>query len=149
MFWIQGHLQRHKGALSGLRQFLPTASRLKMIENAFYFILKALLLSKYLNFCLSLLFDHVETWPDSKDKITSMIRLISKFMTSRPGKQTISIHILPNISRSKDNQLMKFGQLIEHNMRDIFLEKSYTKYSGKTISRPFSKKLKLDISPNQ
>ena len=25
--------------------------------------------------------------------------------------QTIAIHILPNISRSKDNQIMKFGQL--------------------------------------
>ena len=48
-------------------------------------------------------------------------------MTSQPGKQTIAIHILPNISRSKGNQTMKFGQLIEYNMRNIFLEKSYTK----------------------
>ena len=48
-------------------------------------------------------------------------------MTSQPGTQTIPIHILPNISRSKDNQAMKFGQLIEYNMRNIFLEKSYTK----------------------
>ena len=52
-------------------------------------------------------------------------------MTSQPGKQTIAIHILPNISRSKGNQTMKFGQLIEYNMRNIFLEKSYTKYGGK------------------
>ena len=44
-------------------------------------------------------------------------------MTSQPGSQTITIHILPNISRSKDNQKMKFGQLIEYNMRNIFLEK--------------------------
>ena len=42
-------------------------------------------------------------------------------MTSQPGKQTIAIHILPNISRSKDNQKIKFGQLIEYNMRNIFL----------------------------
>ena len=49
-------------------------------------------------------------------------------MTSQSGKQTIAIHILPNISRSKGNQTMKFGQLIEHKMRNIFLEKSYTKY---------------------
>ena len=27
------------------------------------------------------------------------------------------------ISRSKDNQAMKFGQLTEYNMRSIFLEK--------------------------
>ena len=35
-------------------------------------------------------------------------------MTSQPGKQTITIHILPNISGSKANQTIKFGQLIEH-----------------------------------
>ena len=46
-------------------------------------------------------------------------------MMSQPGKQTIAIHILPNISRSKGNQTMKFGQLIEYNMRNIFLEKSH------------------------
>ena len=34
------------------------------------------------------------------------------------------IHILFNISRGRDNETMKFGQLIECNMRDIFLEKS-------------------------
>ena len=38
------------------------------------------------------------------------ISLISKFMTSQPGKQTIPIHILPNIPRSKVNQTMKFGE---------------------------------------
>ena len=46
---------------------------------------------------------------------------------SQPGKQIIEINILPNISRSKDNQTMKFGQLIEYNMRNISPEKSYTK----------------------
>ena len=48
-------------------------------------------------------------------------------MTSRPEKQTNAIQILPSISRSKGNQTMKFGLLIEHNMRNIFLENSYTK----------------------
>ena len=28
---------------------------------------------------------------------------------------------------------MKFGQLIEYNTRNIFLEKLYTKYGGETI----------------
>ena len=60
------------------------------------------------------------------------IRLITKFMTSQPGKQTIAIHILPYVSRSKDNQTVKFGQLIKHNMRNIFLVKSYPKCSGET-----------------
>ena len=52
-----------------------------------------------------------------------------------------AIYILTNISRSKGNQAMKFSQL-----KNIFLEKSYTKCSGETISRPFSKKSKLSIS---
>ena len=46
-------------------------------------------------------------------------------MTSQPGKQTIATHILTNISRSRDNQAMKFGQLMEYNMRKVFREKSY------------------------
>ena len=54
-------------------------------------------------------------------------------LTLQPGKQTIAIHILPNISRSKDNQTMKFGQLIECNMRSTFLEKSYIKYGRESI----------------
>ena len=33
-------------------------------------------------------------------------------MTSQPVKQTIEIHILPNISRNKGNQAMKFDQLM-------------------------------------
>ena len=59
------------------------------------------------------------------------------------------MHILPNISRNKGNQTMKFGQLIEYNMRNIFLEKSYTKCGGETSPRPFSEKLKLSISLDQ
>ena len=42
-------------------------------------------------------------------------------MISQPGLQTITIHILSNISRSKGNQ-MKLGQLIEYNKRNIFLQ---------------------------
>ena len=61
----------------------------------------------------------------------------------------IAIHILSNISRSKGNQKMKFGQLMEGNMRKSFLEKSYTKCGGETSPRLFSEKLKLSISLNQ
>ena len=63
-------------------------------------------------------------------------------MVSQPGKQAIVINILPNVSRSKYNQAMKFYQLIEYNMENIFLEKSYTKYAGETIPRSFSKNSK-------
>ena len=38
-------------------------------------------------------------------------------MTSQTGLQIITIQVLPNISRSKNNQAMKFVQLIEYNMR--------------------------------
>ena len=48
--------------------------------------------------------------------------------------------MLPNILRSKGNQTMKFVQLIERNMRNTFLEKSYKKYGGKTSPRPFPEK---------
>ena len=37
---------------------------------------------------------------------------------------------------------MTLGQLIEYNMRNIFLDKSYTKCGGETILRPFSNKSK-------
>ena len=47
-------------------------------------------------------------------------------MTSQPGKQTITIHISPNISKRKSNQTMKFGQLIEYNMKNIFFLKNHT-----------------------
>ena len=36
--------------------------------------------------------------------------LISKFLTSQPGKQTITIHLLPDTSRSQGNQTVKFSQ---------------------------------------
>ena len=57
--------------------------------------------------------------------------------------------MLPNISGSKGNQAMKFGQLIERNKRSIFFEKSFTKCAGETIPRPLSKKSKLSISLDQ
>ena len=47
------------------------------------------------------------------------------------------------ISRSKSNLTLKFGQLIESNIGNIFLEKSYTKCGRQTSPRPFSEKFKL------
>ena len=44
---------------------------------------------------------------------------------------------------------MKIGQLVEYNIRNIFLEKSYTKCGGETSPRPFSTKSILSISLNQ
>ena len=53
------------------------------------------------------------------------------------------------MSRSKGNQTMKIGQLMEYKIRKISLEKLYTKSGGETISRSFSRKSKLSISLDQ
>ena len=57
--------------------------------------------------------------------------------------------MLPNIWRSIGNQTMKYSQLIEYNMRNIFLDKSYTECGGESSPRPFSEKLKLSIFLDQ
>ena len=98
--------------------------------------------SRYLSFCLIFLVL-------KQNGLISKIRLISKFMTSQPGKQTIVIHVLPNILTNKNNQAMKLGQLREYNMKNIFLEKPYTKCDGETSPRSFSEKLQLNISLDQ
>ena len=78
----------------------------KMMENDFYFILKALFVLKIFKF-LPWLF-----WSCRKNSLIRKIRLTSKFMMLQPGLQTIAIRILLNISQSKGNQTMKFGQLL-------------------------------------
>ena len=50
-------------------------------------------------------------WPCRKNVLIRKIKFISKFITSQPGYQRITIHILPNISWSKGNQTLKFGQV--------------------------------------
>ena len=70
-------------------------------------------------------------------------------MASQRAKQTIAIQILPNISRIKGNQTMKFGHLIEYNMRNIFLQKSYAKCGAENIPRSFFQKSKVSMSLDQ
>ena len=60
-------------------------------------------------------------------------------MTPQPGKETITIHTIPNISRSKRNQTMKFGQSIESNMRNIFLKNHPQNVVEKLFPDPFLK----------
>ena len=108
-----------------------------MIKNAFCFMLKALLVLKIYNL-LSLLFVHV-----GRRRLDKKAKVNIKLMTTQTVKQIITIqilpkqiiavhillkqiiaiHILPNISRSKGNQTIKIGQLIEYNVRNVFLEK--------------------------
>ena len=79
----------------------------------FYFILKVLFILKIFKFL---------SWLFVENGLARKIGLISKFMTSQPGKQLIAIHILLNISRSRAKQTMKFGQLMEYNMKTFFLK---------------------------
>ena len=78
------------------------------MKKPFYFFLKALFVLKIFKF-LFYLFGHVE----------KRLELISKFVMPQPGKQTIMIHISPNISQNKGNHSMKFGQFLENNNRNI------------------------------
>ena len=70
-------------------------------------------------------------------------------MTSQPGKQTIATHILPNISRNKGNPTMKFGRLIEYNMKKDFLKNYPQNVVEKLLPDPFPKKTKLSVSMEQ
>ena len=63
-------------------------------------------------------------------------------MTSQPGQQTITIHILPNISRSKDNQVMKLRQVIEDNKK-TFLNMMQKMSQGNQFQTTFFKKKSL------
>ena len=99
---------------------------IKNDEKCFLFHLISAFCSQF----LSWLFGHIE-----KSDSIRRIRLNSTFMTSQPGLQTITIHILPNISRSKSNQIMKFGQLIEYNKIIFFLQKSCRKWGRETSFR--------------
>ena len=81
--------------------------------------------------------------PDQKDKANFTIYDV------RTWEKTNARHILTNISRSADNQAMKFDQLTEYNIRNPFIGKSYIKRGGEAIPKLFSKKSKLSISLNQ
>ena len=69
-------------------------------------------------------------------------------MTSETGPQIIIIYIMANISRSKGKQTMKFGQLIEYNMRNIFpiLKNLTQNVVKKLVTDPFKKFKIEDIS---
>ena len=60
--YMTNHIVYFKGALSGLRKFLANESPLKLMENAFHFILKALFVLKILKL-LSWIFGHVQGGP--------------------------------------------------------------------------------------
>ena len=109
-----------------------------MMKHAFYFTSKALFVLKIFKF-LSWLFGNVPKQLDQKYNVNFKFHDVTAWLISN------LIHILSNISRSKDKQTKKFGQLIECNMRNIFHEKLYTKCGRETSPKPFSEKFKLSI----
>ena len=84
------------------------------MKNAFDLILEALSDLKIFKFCLYVLVVQKKQL-DQKGKINFKIYDIT----------TIALHVLPNISQSKDNQTMKSGQVIDIT-REIFFFKIHT-----------------------
>ena len=111
-----------------------------MIKNAFYFSLKPLFVLKIFKF-LSWLFDHREKLLDLKDKVDFNNYDVRAWLTNNCNGH------IANITRSKGNQTMKIPELIEHDMRNVFLENLHLKCEGE--APPFSKKsngVKLSIN---
>ena len=112
------------------KEFLLVLCKLfkKSEKYAFYVILKTLFVLEIFSFLFKL-FGYVEKRVDKK------AWLILKFMTSQTEQETI--HIFPNISRSKDNKKMKIVQLIEYNMRKHFLKYHAQNEVEKLVLDPF------------
>ena len=91
---------------------------------------------------LSSLFDHVSKQLDYK-KVNFKFCDVTAWLTNY-----FNTHVTQYLE-NKSNQTMKFDQLIEGNKRNIFLEKSYTKFGGEFSPRPFPEKYNLSISLEQ
>ena len=115
---------------------MATESSLKTMKNGFYFTLKALFVLNIFKF-LPWLFGHVRKRLDRKDKVNFKICGVKTCLTN---------YWKPISTKISRNQAIKFGQLIEYNLRNIFLEESCTKCGGETSFRPFFNESKLNIS---
>ena len=95
--------------------------------------------SRYSSFCL----DFLVMYQNGLIKVNFKFNDVTAWLTKNCSS------MLSNTSRSKINQTMKFDQLIECNMKNIFLEISCITCGGETSHRPFCEKLKLSISLDQ
>ena len=140
---VRGRTLRHdqlKGTLLDLRQISTTEITLEWWKIIFISSQNLFLFSRDLNFSLDFLFWSWRKtgWLEEQNFYQSLWHqsLVNKQMQ----------HVFWNISSKKGNQTTKFSQLIEYNMKNIFLEISYTKWGGETINRPLSEWSKLSIS---
>ena len=104
-------LYAFKGALLGLRQFL-IITFLRLFQFLFW------------------IFGYLEKRFDKKAKVNSF-QYLSRHKLDNKELQYTYCQISPEV------KIMKFGQLIEYNMRNIFLEKSCTKFGEETSFRLF------------
>ena len=89
---VDGRISKYlkKSGLSSPKKYCFISfneSALKIVKSVFYFILKAPFVLQIFTFLFCF-------WPCGKNGLIRKIRLILKFMTSQPGEQTITIHIL-------------------------------------------------------
>ena len=101
-----------------------------MMKIDFYFIWKALFILKIFE-SLSWLFGHVSKQLDKKDKINLEFYDVTAWLTNN-----CNTHIGQYLKK-KDNQTVKFGQLIDYKTKNIFLGKSYTKCVKKLVPGSF------------
>ena len=57
-------------------------------------------------------------------------------MMSQPGKQTITIHILLNIEKGKNNEILSVDR-IKREKKLFFFQKSHGKWGRETSSKTF------------
>ena len=86
--------------------------------------------SRYLNFCIDFLARSKTAWLERSGYFKFCD--VTAWLTNN-----CHTHIEYRQYTSKANQTIKFGQLVEYNKRNIFLEKSFTECGGETKSWPF------------
>ena len=99
------------------------------MKNAFYFILKVLFVLKIFKF-LFWLFGQVEKTAFQKDEVNFKIYDVKIWL-----RKNYNTHIAL-MSRSENNQTMKFGKIIECKKKNIFLQNSCRKWGRETSPRP-------------
>ena len=108
-----------KGLLLDVRQFLTTESPLRIMKNAFCLTVKALFVLKIFKFLSC--FSYVGKWLDRKAKVNN-VKICDVANQERKNYNT---HIAEYFKkqRQSDNNC----QSVQYDIRNIFLEKSYTK----------------------
>ena len=102
-----------KDSLSGLKQFMTTEILLKMMKNAFYFMLKTHFVLEIFKY-LSWLFVYSE-------KQLRRLKLISKFLTPTDWTaNSYNTNIAQYLKKKRQTRGKKFGRLVKYNVTNSF-----------------------------